>query len=247
MPHTLLHWSDLHIGRGHTEKRRLRRLVLHTLDNYDPATTAIVITGDLTDDGTSEQYAAVLDELWPLRRGFLVEIQPGNHDFKLAGNYPMGDEVDAFWSFRHQLTGATRSIGYPYVNQFGGVQIIGLDSCTEALDVDMLARGKLGYAQLQQLAGYLEMGQRAGLHNVVCLHHHPFDRGIALDLVDSDELLATLSHRCDLLLFGHKHEWDAWSGLYGVGRMLAADKTTTSMRYREIDCETLRVRVVSVG
>jgi len=72
--------SDLHVDLGERAAQRVRRLV----SALDPmrALDAVLITGDIADNGTPEQYAQVSQLLSGLRVPVLA--LPGNHDVRRA-------------------------------------------------------------------------------------------------------------------------------------------------------------------
>lgn len=227
---TIAHLSDLHIGQPGADvaARRLVDSILADLPDV------IIITGDITDDGTTEQYALARDVLQPLvRRDCWLLVVPGNHDCGPKGMAFDRAARERFRKFTVALMGLDISQGaFPYVYTIDDCRFICLDTCTPPTQ---LACGNVGYLQRMALARELEAAKRAGLHTVVAAHHHPFDVGFGLELTDSAELLATLSHRTDLLLFGHKHQAAEWSEVFGVRRILASCKSTDTMRYRRVE------------
>jgi len=221
----MIHLSDLHVStRDSAEYRALRRIVLEIITNHRDA--VVVITGDFVNNGTRDEFDVVAALLGPLvTHCRLVLTLPGNHDVKYMGALG-GADAGPFFEFRRNLTRA--EIRYPYVQDIDGVQIVCLDSSAGSL-----ARGSIGYTQRMELAKYLEIGTPHT--RVACLHHHPFDWGFGLELTDSEELLAVLAGRCDLLLFGHKHVSAIWRGVYGIDWMAASGKTTADLTYRVFD------------
>lgn len=221
-PMKLIHLSDLHVStRDDAEYRNLQKIVDHIVSKHQDAVVAI--TGDFVNDAKASEFEVVREALEPLvEHCRLVMTMPGNHDYKLWGNIESDGGPQRFFDFREKLTKAMA--GYPYVMEIDGVQLIALDSCMAANNTADLARGKSGYGQLIQLADYLEMGTPHT--RVVMLHHHPFYRDLGLELVDADELLATLAGRCDLLLFAHKHVSAIWRDVFGVGWIAASGKST---------------------
>lgn len=226
---SIIHISDLHIGQPGADVAT-RRLVSAILDDLPDV---IIITGDITEDGTVEQYALAYDLLKPLVLfDCLLIVVPGNHDVGAKGVVYERDSRMRFHRFTQKLTGLDVPPGaFPFVYTVGNCRIICLDTCIPPGEV---ARGRVGYLQLQALARELESAKRAGMRAVVAGHHHPFDERYVVELADSAELLATLSHRTDLLLFGHKHQAAEWSEVYGIRRILASCKSTETMRYRRI-------------
>lgn len=227
---SIIHISDLHIGQPGADVAA-RRLVAAILDDLPDV---IIITGDITDDGFNEQYAVAFKILRPLvRPDCLLLIVPGNHDVGPKGVLYDRSARERFRLFVSVLTGLDVPAGaFPFVYTVNDCRFICLDTCTQPTQ---LARGRVGYLQRQALARELEAAKRSGLHTVVAAHHHPFDVGFGLELTDSAELLATLSHRTDLLLFGHKHQAAEWSEVFGVRRILASCKSTETMRYRRVE------------
>ena len=72
--------SDVHVGAN-----RHRRELLHAAINEVNAARPdlVVVAGDLTDDGFSEQYEEAQDELSAIDCQHVVFV-PGNHDAKLV-------------------------------------------------------------------------------------------------------------------------------------------------------------------
>ena len=240
---TVLHLSDLHVQayRNRRANLHLGRLVDRLLGAHLAARPIVVITGDLVDDGSPAQYRELVRLLRPLRdAGVRLLAAPGNHDCGPMGN---SYRASARVYFQRHVVAELMGIAaadtaadlmgelYPMVHELDGVTFIGLDSVAGMLVEGMqLARGAIGPAQLVKLRGLLAApGSRRPL--VVYLHHHPFDRRFTLALRDSAELMAVLTGRVDLLLFGHKHRADRWPShenppLYGIRHILAADAST---------------------
>lgn len=228
----IVHLSDLHVSsRDSIEYLALDMIVHHVIQHH--ADAVVCITGDFVNDGRRAEFLAVE----PLIR-LLVErcahviLLPGNHDVEFMGSAGRV-ERRPFEEFRQRLT--QTGVGYPHASGLDGVQLIALDSTAEASGVSDLARGRIGYAQRMRLARLLEAGTPHT--RVVMLHHHPLDRGLGLELTDADELLATLAGRCDLLLFGHKHQSAIWRDVYGIGWLAASGKSTADFTYRVFDIQ----------
>jgi Icc protein len=155
-----------------------------------PAPDAVLITGDLTNDGDEGVYAAVADIVSRLRAPFFVLT--GNHDDRelmrqrFGGDYlpdggPLAYAIDRF-----------------------AVRLIALDTLVAGEPW-----GRLGSDQLAWLdARLLEMPERP---TVVALHHPPFRTGIGhMDrsmLRDADALAAVIArHRqVERVVCGHVH------------------------------------------
>jgi hypothetical protein len=66
---------------------------------------------------------------------------------------------------------------------------------------------------------------------VVFLHHHPFSLVpdfVALD--GKERLLAALQNRCELLLFGHRHNHKTWKREHGILLSIASRKSTAKKK-----------------
>lgn len=87
-PFLLAQLSDLHIkagGRlsyGVVDTLGALRLAVDRLNALQPRPDALVITGDLVDFGTPEEYATLREALAELAMPFFVI--PGNHDDRAA-------------------------------------------------------------------------------------------------------------------------------------------------------------------
>lgn len=233
----IIHLSDLHVGKpGRAD--RLQRIVAHLL--IQPPTT-IVITGDVTQDGSQGQYDRALEILRPLTEaGFLLLVVPGNHDVGFWGLRYQHEARQRFDAFLADLTGPELcQEDYPYAYDIDDdVRVICVDSCVPPVP---LARGNVGYGQRSKLAAACELAQEHGRRIVVALHHHPWEHDSTLVLADWEQVLSVLSARCDVLLFGHKHVAGEWSDVWRVARAYAADATTDSMRYRVVEIGKERV------
>ena len=119
----------------------------------------IVVTGDVSDDGTAESYALFKSILKPL--DLPIFCIPGNHDvrvpfrdaFERADYLPKTGRLD----WRHKL---------------GAIQIIGLDTLIEGQGGGELEQGSLEF--LKESLADLEKAPV-----VVMLHHPPFKSGMA--------------------------------------------------------------------
>ena len=139
----------------------LKRLVLRIAElqfEVGPL-DGIVVTGDISDDGTAESYELFKSILEPLN--LPIFCIPGNHDvrvpfrdaFERAGYLPKTGRLD----WRHKL---------------GAIQIIGLDTLIEGQGGGELEQGSLEF--LKESLADLEKAPV-----VVMLHHPPFKSGMA--------------------------------------------------------------------
>jgi hypothetical protein len=164
----------------------LKRAVEH-LNALGP--DVVLITGDLTNDGDEQVYAAFADIVAALHAPFFVLT--GNHDDR---------EIMRAW-FADHLPGSGPLC---YVIDSFSVRLIALDTLVAGEPW-----GRLGPEQLEWLdARLLEMPERP---TVVALHHPPFRTGIGhLDrsmLRDADALAAVVGRhpQVERVVCGHVH------------------------------------------
>lgn len=197
---TILQLSDTHIvaegvlvsGRLATDAA-LIRLVDHltgSLDKIGPV-DALLVSGDLSDDGSDESYQRFLTMIEPLGMpGFVI---PGNHDrreamrraFSGPGYLPKTGKLN--W---HQSVGS--------------IDLIGIDTLVEGSGA-----GELDEGTLEFLTTAL---RTAGTRPVLlAMHHPPFSSGVAflddIGLAGTDALARILlEHSGEVhLVCGHIH------------------------------------------
>jgi 3',5'-cyclic-AMP phosphodiesterase len=189
--------SDLHIkppgalayGRVDTAKA-LERCVA-TLNAFQPRPDLVVISGDLADTPTGEEYAYLKRLLAPLQLPFIGI--PGNHDSRELMRAAFPDQPYAAAS---GALNQTRSVA--------GLEVILLDS-----SVPGKPHGELEAPTLQWLDATLASSpERPAL---LFLHHPPFQAGIwhmdRQNLLNASELAAIVSKhpRVRLIAAGHVH------------------------------------------
>lgn len=193
----IAHISDMHYLRkgvlsfGKVDTHGCLERCLAQLDAVDPKPDALLITGDLTNDGDLLAYQALVDLLATLDLP-LYPI-PGNHDDRALIRAVFPDV-------------AVLSPDGPlcYAIEHWPVRIIALDS-----SVDGKPYGRLGEAQLDWLSA--KLGEEPGKPALVMLHHPPFKTGIGhMDwsmLRDSDALAEVIqAHpQIERVLCGHVH------------------------------------------
>ena len=148
---------------------------------------AVMITGDVTDDGVGWELVEAAFARWK-DKGRLFVI-PGNHDlylFPLRGSgrpRPTSESKRAAWqAFAARIGLELHESGawYRHVPEANAV-FVGLDSCSRQQRRFFRQNGAIGPAQLEWLR---EIGKRpefrAARHRLVMLHHHvvPLPHGV---------------------------------------------------------------------
>jgi 3',5'-cyclic AMP phosphodiesterase CpdA len=195
---TLLHLSDTHLlaanaplgGHYDTAANLARTLTAAEATGIRP--DAIVFTGDLTDLGEPEAYAALRSAVEPVaqRLGAPVVWVAGNHDERpalrrdLLGLEPTHEPVTGVWDL-------------------GGLRLIGLDS-----SVPGWHHGDLDHSQLEWLRHVL--ATPAPLGTILAVHHPPLPTHIPffdiLELRDQGRLAEVIAGSdVRAILAGHLH------------------------------------------
>lgn len=153
---TLAHISDLHIGqdRGDGGARALLRArqVVDHLNGMAGAVDAVLVTGDLADHGTADEYRTVAELLATLR--FPVLTCPGNHDDRVA--------------YQTVLLGESDEGGEPvnHVHRLPGLTIAMCDSTIPGQDDGLLDDTTVTW--LDKV-----LTESADEPALVCFHHPP--------------------------------------------------------------------------
>lgn len=215
---SILHLSDLHAGSDTASEQhdglcniiaKIKRSQRITGDLLP------VVTGDLMDTPSNACLADARRLLRDIERecGREAIVIPGNHDLREGGF--------AWDNHRH---GHRFHNGVVVDDATTGISFICLNSCQEAA---LLARGKVGGAQLRELGSDLDDNPRKGFLRVGLVHHHPVPVSVpswykgdwiekilgalgkfeaTMRLKDADAVLKWLRHhKVGLVLHGHKH------------------------------------------
>lgn len=241
-------------------RRKQRRHVQSVLDAIaaDVAARApdhVVITGDVINFATPEEFAAARVWLQTLGDPANVTVSPGNHDALSAAGAPKG-----FGPWKPWL-GDDPAGDFPYLRVRGPVALINLSS---ALPTALhLAQGTLGASQIEKARDLLREAGARGLYRIVLIHH-PVARGVVAgrkELTDAPALRAMLAQTgAELILHGHAHEalMTATPGPAGAIPILAVPAASTPAgghgqpaRWNEIvitpDGSTFRTEVAARG
>jgi Icc protein len=198
-----LQLSDLHLAPPGTllagvDPLRQMRSVMTRIDRLDVAPAFIVVSGDLTDDGSAESYEVVNEVLKELGAGITpVLLALGNHDDRVT--------------FRRVVLGEERTddvqAPYCYSQLVDGLRLIVLDS-----SIPGDTGGALGSAQLDWLEAELEAPATRG--NLIVLHHpcrlagpaHHYPMFIVREATDLEAIVARHQDRVVGVLAGHSHQ-----------------------------------------
>lgn len=201
----LVQISDIHIGglfmQGTFD------VVVDEVNKLEP--DAIVITGDLTDDGILPQYEKARNEIKRFTCPNMIVIA-GNHDYRHTG-YLL---FKKFFPSKH-------------VYEFDDVVILTLGTARPDRD-----EGEVGYRQ--NLWMEKTLAKYENKVKVVAMHHHLIgvpdtgtDKIIILDA--GDTLRTCLQSKVNLVMCGHKHRPWVWE----LGSLeIAYAGTASSTRYR---------------
>lgn len=184
---------------------------------------AVIITGDLTDNGDGYELVESVFRPWR-ERGRLFAV-PGNHDLyllPLAGSVrprPTHESKRRAWrSFAAHIGLALESVGawYREIPEAETV-LVGLDSCIRAQKRFFRQNGAIGAEQLAFFRHVTERpAWRAARHRIVALHHHvmPLPHGvgrgapteIGMRLDDAREVAEVMNRAgVTFVLHGHRH------------------------------------------
>lgn len=178
----IAHLSDIHCG-PRLKGGKLQQAI-DEINSLGP--DLVVVTGDVTEDGTMDQFQTAKRYLEQLKCEKVV-VGSGNHDSRTTGYL-------LFPKF----------FGQPSLTaEVGDVLLVMLNSSRPDRDV-----GELGYNQGLWMKGILDNNHDK--FTIVALHHHLIpvpDTGMERNVVtDAGDLLWTLtSHDVDLVLCGHRH------------------------------------------
>lgn len=205
--------TDTHItagGRsagGRVDTAAFLKAAVRHVNRFRPAIDAVFVTGDLTDQGGPEEYAALTDLLGDLIAPWFV--LPGNHDDRR-------NLLDAFAD--HGYLARCRDVVHYAVDAFP-VRLVGLDTTVPGQPHGWLCRDRLSWLDAQLAA-------EPGKPTVVFQHHPPFDTGIRFmdvqRLMNGDEEFEVLARHAHVrhVACGHVHR-AAETSIRGIGVSIA--------------------------
>ncbi|MCB1991724.1 MAG: phosphodiesterase [Geminicoccaceae bacterium] len=178
------------------------RAAVDTLVGFSPQLDAVLVSGDLTNDGEAEAYAQIAPEL--ARLPMPVYVVPGNHDHReriiaLAGVAEVG-QGNAHRQFTAEL---------------GSLHLIALDSLVEGEGHGALCAERLAWLET-------ELERAAGRRILIMIHHPPAATGI--DFMDRiglrsspalDALIRRHAGSIERIVCGHVHRpiFYRWQGV----------------------------------
>lgn len=195
----IAHLTDLHVrpvglpAYRVVETNALTARAIEAVLALDPRPDAVVVSGDLTDNGLAAEYECLKGML--ARLPIPVWLIPGNHDRRetlksVFAGWPGMDAHDKYAQW------ATR---------IGPVRLIGLDTVIPGSGAGRLCPSRLAWLG-ERLA------EDAAAPTVIVMHHPPFDCGIRhmdrirlMEGVDEFERLVRANPQVIRLLCGHHH------------------------------------------
>lgn len=160
-PFLLAQLSDLHVRESADGDQGAHRLaaVVEAVLAMDPAPDAVLVSGDLSENGTAAEYERVSELLAPLTAP--VHVFPGNHDDRaeMGRHFPGGSGAEP-WSYAIRL---------------GPLRLVVCDTTVPGEDAGSLDSGRLDWLEDQ-------LGRDRELPTLLAMHHPPIPIGVrALD------------------------------------------------------------------
>lgn len=216
----LIQISDIHVG-SQFKKQSFDKAV-EEVNNLNP--DAIVITGDLTENGMLNEFEIVKEQIRKINNKNIIILR-GNHDYRNTG----------YLLFKKFFPSKT-------IHEFDDVMIITLRTARPDRD-----EGELGYRQNLWLSRILS--KYSEKTKIIAMHHHLIsvpdtgsDRIIVLDA--GDVLQSALAAKVNLVLCGHKHRPWMWN----LGPLnIAYAGTTSSERMRGLFENTYNIITIDNG
>jgi Icc protein len=213
--------SDLHIGG--LFKEDAFNTIVEEVNSLKP--DAIIVSGDLTDDGLIFQFQNAHREIKRLNSSNII-IFPGNHDYRHTG-YLL---FKKFFSSKQ-------------IYEFDDIVLLTIGTARPDRD-----EGEVGHRQNLWMEESLTKYENKT--KIVAMHHHLIaipDTGYAnvVGILDAgDTLRACLESKVDLVLCGHKHR--PW--LWNLGSLkIAYAGTACSWLYRGIFENTYNIIDIKDG
>ncbi len=195
---TIAHLSDTHFGGPPAASERTRRVLDH-LAAMDPPVDVVLVTGDIADHGTADEYAEAAAVLGSWTGPAPMLLCPGNHDVR-----------EGYAALRGRPAAAAVAGPVNEAHRVAGALFLMADSMVPAVAGKRIDHGVLTEETLSWIDG--ELADRApGELAFVCLHHPPVPIHITLmdpiRLRNAADLAAVLVRHDDVaaVLTGHAH------------------------------------------
>jgi 3',5'-cyclic AMP phosphodiesterase CpdA len=162
----------------------------------------IAVTGDIVNLALEAEFAPARTWLESVGAPDRVTVIPGNHDAYVLKTRHRFSEV---WrDYLDSDVAGESGLPFPSLRRRGPLALISLSSAVPT--PPLMATGRLGQAQLRQLARILAELSAEPVFRVLLIHHPLRSSSRAKRLTDSSALLALLAqHGVDLILHGHDH------------------------------------------
>jgi 3',5'-cyclic-AMP phosphodiesterase len=218
--------SDLHIG-GLFKQNAFDDIVNEINSELKP--NAIIISGDLVDEGIIYQYEKAQKEIQRFDCPNII-ILPGNHDYRHTG----------YLLFKKFFPSTSKHV---WELDNGNIVIFTIGTARPDRD-----EGEVGHRQIlwmeKTMSNYSEEIRGRKRLKIVAMHHHLVaipDTGYTnlVGVLDAGDMLrACLESGVDLVVCGHKHRPWMWN----LGRLqIAYAGTACSWRYRGIFQDTYNI------
>ena len=196
--------SDLHLNK--------KRGYLISSLKYSDGCDAILLSGDLINDGTSEQLKSFYDLLAPYLKKTPVFAVAGNHDFPIC---PENITADSFgwYDFQSRVLDSVEALGIKtersesgaYSVQLKDIEVIGLNCVTD------YRKFRFPDGQIEWLENHLNMNTRLKCHIILChaplIGHNPQRKPDRQPYLNKDIKLQNILNRHENIVFvsGHTH------------------------------------------
>jgi len=182
----LVQISDIHCGPMFNQETF--RTAIKEINAMSP--DAVVITGDLTEDGIQSQFKQAAGELKQLKPKNIIYVS-GNHDYRATG----------YLLFRQYFP-------FNQITEIDNTVIIVLSSARPDRD-----DGEVGHRQNLWLESTLK--KHKNHTKIVAIHHHiipvPDTGADQITIIDAGDVLRSLTKtQANLVLCGHRHRPWKW-------------------------------------
>lgn len=221
----LIQLSDLHLvppGKLTSKVLDTNAILEETINeilrkqDYFGQIEGLLVTGDISDDGSIDSYLSAHEKLIKLNVPILVI--PGNHDLRK----PMREV------FNEHVEFSINSSQFDWVFKYEETVIIGLDTLVEGENFGFLEKTSLEF-----------LSNQLSIHNgsdiILLIHHPPINTGIyfmdKIGLKNSSELSECLkaTSRPVRILCGHVH--GVYHGLLGIHPVVSAPSVCSAFEF----------------